>query len=59
MTLLNLWTTNNTVALFIDLSKAFDTVDQLKQRLIASGLAQQTVTCFDNDLSDRTQCVQA
>lgn len=31
----------------------------MKHRLINSGLSQLTVTWFDNDLSDRTQCVQA
>lgn len=40
--------------LFIDLSKAFDTVDQevLKLRLINSGLSEQAVAWFSNYLSD-------
>ncbi len=48
-------------ALFIDLSKAFDTVDHtvLKHRLCRAGLSEQTVSWFDNYLTDRTQCVQA
>lgn len=48
-------------ALFIDLSKAFDTVDHaiLKQRLLSVGLSEQTVCWFENYLSGRSQCVQA
>lgn len=48
-------------ALFIDLSKAFDTVDHaiLKQRLLSVGLSEHTVCWFDNYLSGRSQCVQA
>lgn len=45
--------------LFIDLSKAFDTVDHevLKLRLINSGLSEQAVAWFSNYLSDRSQCI--
>ena len=48
-------------ALFIDLSKAFDTVDHaiLADRLHKIGLSNQAVNWFSNHLSDRTQCVQA
>uniref|UniRef100_A0A3B4Z3D2 Reverse transcriptase domain-containing protein n=1 Tax=Stegastes partitus TaxID=144197 RepID=A0A3B4Z3D2_9TELE len=47
-------------ALFIDLSKAFDTVDHfiLKQRLLNIGLSEQAVGWFENYLSERTQCVK-
>ena len=43
-------------SLFIDLSKAFDTVDHdvLKSRLLNSGLSEQAVSWFQNYLSDRT-----
>lgn len=46
--------------LFIDLSKAFDTVDLevLKLRLINSGLSEQAVAWFSNYLSDRSQCIR-
>lgn len=46
---------------FFDLSKAFDTVDHtvLKHKLRRAGLSEQTVSWFDNYLTDRTQCVQA
>ncbi len=49
------WTWPVWSALFIDLFKAFDTVDHviLKQSLISIGLSEQTVCWFDN------QCVQA
>lgn len=48
-------------ALFIDLSKAFDTVDHtiLIQRLMDIGLSKHTIGWFNNYLSNRTQCVQA
>ena len=48
-------------ALFIDLSKAFDTVDHviLADRLHKIGLSDQAVNWFSNYLSGRTQCVQA
>lgn len=43
-------------ALFIDLYKAFDTVDHriLKQRLFNTGLSKQVVGWFENYLSERT-----
>lgn len=46
-------------ALFVDLSKAFDTVDHsiLKRRLFDIGLSEQAVGWFDNYLSNRKQCV--
>lgn len=46
-------------SLFIDLSKAFDTVDHsvLKLRLINTGLSEQAVAWFSNYLSDRSQCI--
>ena len=46
-------------ALFVDLSKAFDTVDHsiLKQRLLDIGLSEQAVGWFNNYLSNRKQCV--
>ncbi len=48
-------------ALFIDLSKAFDTVDHviLTHSLRKIGLSSQAVMWFNNYLSGRTQCVQA
>ena len=48
------------VSLFIDLSKAFDTVDHaiLRQRLSSVGLSEHAVAWFVNYLSDRTQCTQ-
>lgn len=48
-------------ALFIDLSKAFDTVDHalLLQRLVSIGLSGKTVCWFENYLSCRSQCVRA
>ena len=48
------------VSLFIDLSKAFDTVDHaiLRQRLLSVGLSEHAVAWFANYLSDRTQCSQ-
>ena len=52
-------TKNSTVShFFIDLSKAFDTVDRalLRQRLSSVGLSEHAVAWFANDLSDRTQC---
>uniref|UniRef100_A0A3P9K1B3 Reverse transcriptase domain-containing protein n=1 Tax=Oryzias latipes TaxID=8090 RepID=A0A3P9K1B3_ORYLA len=47
-------------SLFIDLSKAFDTVDHgvLKIRLLRSGLSEQAVDWFSNYLSNRTQCIK-
>uniref|UniRef100_A0A3P9IXQ6 Reverse transcriptase domain-containing protein n=1 Tax=Oryzias latipes TaxID=8090 RepID=A0A3P9IXQ6_ORYLA len=47
-------------ALFIDLSKAFDTVDHtvLKNKLRSIGLSEHSVGWFANYLSDRTQCVK-
>ncbi|XDV21754.1 hypothetical protein PO909_026778 [Leuciscus waleckii] len=46
-------------ALFVDLSKAFDSVDHnlLLQRLRFIGLSEAALNWFENDLSDRTQCV--
>ena len=46
-------------ALFVGLSKAFDSVDHelLLARLRNIGLSEGTVNCFRNYLSDRTQCV--
>ena len=50
---------NQSAALFIDLSKGFDTVDRhiLIQRLTEIGLGQAFCKWFENDLSDRTQCM--
>ena len=47
-------------SLFIDFSKAFDTVDHevLLQRLANIGLSNSAVGWFSNYLSDRTQCVK-
>lgn len=47
-------------SLFIDLSKAFDTVDHdvLKLRLLNSGLSENAVAWFSNYLCDRSQCVK-
>uniref|UniRef100_A0A669EEG1 Reverse transcriptase domain-containing protein n=1 Tax=Oreochromis niloticus TaxID=8128 RepID=A0A669EEG1_ORENI len=47
-------------SLFIDLSKAFDTVDHaiLKHRLLSLGLSRHVVSWFTNYLSDRTQCIK-
>lgn len=47
-------------SLFLDLSKAFDTVDHavLKQRLLCLGLSDCVVSWFMNYLSDRTQCIK-
>jgi len=52
---------DTTAALFIDLSKAFDTVHHavLKQRLLNIGLSEQTVCWFKHYLSNRSQWVQA
>lgn len=46
-------------ALFIDLSKAFDTLDHslLIQRFSAIGLDQAACNWFKNYLTDRSQCV--
>ena len=46
-------------ALFIDLSKEFDTVDHrlLLQRLHSIGFSSTVLSCFFNYLSGRTQCV--
>ncbi len=48
-------------SLFIDLSKAFDTVDHeiLLHRLKSIGLSSDVVPWFKNYLSGRTPCVQA
>ena len=48
-------------ALFLDLSKAFDTVDHsvLLQKLVNIGFSSKSVKWFENYLSDRTQSVQA
>ncbi len=45
-------------ALFLDLSKAFDTVDHyvLAQRLVDIGMSPKAVKWFSNYLSGRTQC---
>ena len=45
------------VSLFIDLSKAFDTVDHaiLRQRLSSVGLSEHAIAWFANYLSSRTQ----
>jgi hypothetical protein len=50
---------NHCAALFIELSKDFDTVDHhtLIQRLTEIGLNQASCKWFENDLSDRVQCV--
>ena len=45
-------------ALFIDLSKAFDTDHHiLKQRLASIGISSHAVGWFVNQLSERSQCV--
>ncbi len=48
------------VVLFLDLSKAFDTVDHyvLAQRLVNIGMSPKAVKWFSNYLSGRTQSVQ-
>lgn len=48
-------------ALFLDLSKAFDTVDHalLTDNLHKIGLSEQAVHWFSNYLAGRTQCVQS
>uniref|UniRef100_A0A8C2EK04 Reverse transcriptase domain-containing protein n=1 Tax=Cyprinus carpio TaxID=7962 RepID=A0A8C2EK04_CYPCA len=48
-------------SLFIDLSKAFDTVDHeiLLHRLRSVGLSKHVIFWFKNYLINRTQCVQA
>ena len=53
------WITKCLVALFIDLSKAFDTVDHhlLLQRLQSIGFSSTVLNWFSNYLSGRTQCV--
>ena len=50
---------NHCAAIFIDLSKAFDTLDHplLIQRLSEIGIDQVSCKWFGNYLSDRTQCV--
>ncbi len=50
----------NCSALFLDLSKAFDTVDHgiLLNRLSAVGLSENAIKWFANYLSERTQCVR-
>lgn len=49
------------VSVFIDLSKAFDTVDHavLVQRLKCCGITGHALDWFINYLSNRTQCVMA
>jgi len=51
---------NYCAAVFIDLSKAFDTVDHtiMAERLHSIGLSRHTVGWLLNYLSARTQCVQ-
>lgn len=46
-------------ALFVDLSKAFDSVDHnlLLQKLRSIGISEAAMKWFDNYLSERTQCV--
>ena len=54
-------TKNSTyVSFFIDLIKAFDTVDNaiLRQRLSSVSFSENAVAWFANNLSDRTQCTQ-
>ena len=48
-------------ACFIDLSKAFDTVDHsiLRQRLYTIGMSDHAAGWFSNYLSNRKQCVQS
>lgn len=48
------------VALFIDLSKAFDTVDHnpLVEILSKNGISKQTASWFADYLASRKQCVQ-
>ena len=48
------------VALFIDLSKAFDTVDHnlLLNILCRDGVSEYTASWFADYLTSRTQCVQ-
>lgn len=60
MALLSHRTTKKTcAALFIDLSRAFNTVKHgiLKQRLLNIPLSEKAVSWFNNYLTDRTQCV--
>lgn len=47
-------------SLFIDLSKAFDTVDHavLKNRLLSLGLSEHAIAWFSNYLNNRTQCIK-
>lgn len=47
-------------SLFIDLSKAFDTVDHaiLKRRLLLIGLSEHAVAWFSNYLENKTQCIK-
>lgn len=56
------WTESNTVLLcFVDLCKAFDSVDHdlLLDRLQNIGLSDEAVQWFTNYLADRSQCVFA
>lgn len=48
------------VALFLDLSKAFDTVDHslLSETLLKIGISKQATAWFANYLADRVQCVR-
>ena len=48
------------VSLFVDHSKALDTIDHaiLRQRLSSVGLSVHAVAWFANYLSERTQCTQ-
>lgn len=50
----------NCASIFIDLSKAFDSVDHqiLKQRLVNIGLSEQATNWISNYLSDRSQKVK-
>ena len=51
---------NHCVSLFLDLSKAFDTVDHatLFQRLVYIGFSHHTIGWFINYFSDRTQATK-
>lgn len=56
--LLIVWIVNSTYsALFEDLSKAFDSVDHLWQRLSCVGFSEMALNWFSNYLSERTHCV--
>lgn len=51
-------TKKHCAALFVDLSKAFDSVDHVLQRLHCIGLTEMALNWFKNYLSDRSQCVE-